>query len=83
MNKIKVEVCYASKDQQRLIALDVDSASSILEVIEQSRIKMVFPEINLAKNKVGIFGKVVKNPGQTIVCSGDRIEIYRPLIKSK
>ena len=37
-----------------------------------------FPEIDLAQNKVGIFGKVCKL-GQGLR-PGDRVEIYRPLI---
>ena len=37
-----------------------------------------FPEIDLAKNKVGIFSKLVKL--DETVRDKDRVEIYRPLI---
>ena len=37
-----------------------------------------FPEIDLATNKVGIFGKAAAL--SATLTEGDRIEIYRPLI---
>ena len=37
-----------------------------------------FPEIDLAVNKIGVFGKVVKL--DRVLETGDRVEIYRPLI---
>jgi putative ubiquitin-RnfH superfamily antitoxin RatB of RatAB toxin-antitoxin module len=83
MSTIKVEVCYASVHEQKLISLNVLSGSSVIEVIEQSKIKNLFPEINLEKNKVGIFGKVLRSPEMCQLRSGDRIEIYRPLIKKQ
>jgi len=51
---------------------------TVQEAIEQSNILERFPEINLAVNKVGIFGKGVKL--DSLPVAGDRIEIYRPLI---
>ncbi len=82
MSTIKVEVCYASVHEQKLILLNVPSGSSVFEAIEQSKIRNLFPEINLEKNKVGIFGKVLRNPETCQLRSGDRIEIYRPLLKN-
>ena len=38
---------------------------------------MVFNEISLSTNQVGVFGEVVSL--DQIVAAGDRIEIYRPL----
>lgn len=37
-----------------------------------------FPEIDLTKNQLGIFGKLTKN--DTPLRHLDRVEIYRPLI---
>ena len=37
-----------------------------------------YPEIDLAANKLGIFGKLAK--ADTVLRDRDRIEIYRPLI---
>jgi len=76
--KIPVEVAYALPDRQVILALDVAADASIEAVIRASGILAQFPEIDLASNKVGVFGKLGKltdtlNPG-------DRVEIYRPLI---
>ena len=37
-----------------------------------------FPQIDLNDNKVGVFGKLTKLDAE--LRSGDRVEIYRPLI---
>ena len=50
----------------------------IWDAIEASGVLEKYPEIDLAKNKVGIFAKLVKLDGP--LRDQDRIEIYRPLI---
>jgi putative ubiquitin-RnfH superfamily antitoxin RatB of RatAB toxin-antitoxin module len=75
---ITVEVVYATLEEQVLEQLQVPADASVESVIRQSGLLQRFPEIDLATNKVGIFGKVTTlaaTPGD-----GDRIEIYRPLI---
>ena len=37
-----------------------------------------YPEIDLKKNKIGVFAKLAK--ADTVLRDRDRIEIYRPLI---
>jgi len=76
--RIAVEVAYAREDEQALLALEADGGLTVREAIERSGIRRRFPEIDLAKNKVGIFGKLVKL--DQVLESGDRVEIYRPLI---
>lgn len=75
---IKVEVAYARPDTQVIIPLQVKDGATIREAIEQSGILDSFPEIDLAKNKVGIFGKLSKM--DAVLREKDRVEIYRPLI---
>jgi putative ubiquitin-RnfH superfamily antitoxin RatB of RatAB toxin-antitoxin module len=48
------------------------------EAIAASGVKESFPEIDLALNKVGVFGKLTKLSAS--LRERDRIEIYRPLI---
>lgn len=74
---ISVEVAFAENQQQKTIQLSVPSSSCIAEVIRRSGILSDFPQIDLTKNKVGIFGKLRALDSQ--VAKGDRIEIYRPL----
>jgi putative ubiquitin-RnfH superfamily antitoxin RatB of RatAB toxin-antitoxin module len=75
---ITVEVAYARPDQQQIIRLQVAPGCTIQDAIEQSGMLDQYPEIQLANNKVGIFGKL--NSLQTALREGDRVEIYRPLL---
>ncbi|AUD79455.1 RnfH family protein [Kangiella profundi] len=77
-DKIKVEVCYALPEKQTLLSLEVNSGDTIESIIQQSGILELYPEIDLAENKVGIFSKLAKLTDT--LHAGDRIEIYRPLI---
>lgn len=60
------------------MALDVPADASIADVIAQSGLLEQFPEIDLGRNKVGVFGKLGKLTDT--LYAGDRVEIYRPLI---
>ena len=77
-DKLKVEVCYALPEKQTLLQLEVELGSTIEDVIQQSGILELHPEIDLKNNKVGIFSKLSKL-GDTLH-EGDRVEIYRPLL---
>lgn len=78
MNKIRIEVAYASQQEQKLISLSVPAGTTIAAAIEQSGIVDLFPEIDMTKNKVGVFSQM--RSLDELVNDGDRIEIYRPLI---
>lgn len=75
---MKVEVAYARPDQQLILEVMLPEGSSIEQAIEQSGILQRFPEIDLAVNKLGVFGKLSKKTAE--LKAGDRVEIYRPLI---
>jgi putative ubiquitin-RnfH superfamily antitoxin RatB of RatAB toxin-antitoxin module len=77
-SKITVEVAYARSDEQVILELKVEPQATVEEIIRRSGILERFPEIDLASNKVGIFGKPVKL--EASARDRDRIEIYRPLI---
>ena len=76
--QINIVVCYASMHAQSSLSVTVNADSDILSAIQQSGILTLFPEINLTKQKVGIFGKQKQLTDK--VQAGDRIEIYRPLL---
>lgn len=76
--QIAVEVAYALPQRQTLLSLSVAVDSTVQQVIENSGILQTHPEIDLNKNKVGIWSRTVKLAER--VRAGDRIEIYRPLI---
>lgn len=77
-DQINIEVAYALPDEQTIIPLQVDKNISINDAIIQSKILEKYTDIDLKKQKIGIFGKVIKKG--TRLYAGDRIEIYRPLI---
>ena len=77
-NKILVEVAYAKPEVQVIIPLYVDDGTTLEQAIELSGLLGEFPEIDLDKNKVGIFSKIAKK--DTVLREKDRVEIYRPLI---
>lgn len=79
-SRIKVEVAYALASQQKVLSVEVDKGTTLLDAARKSGISDYFPEINLDDAKLGIFGKLVPNPAVQTVRPGDRIEIYRPLI---
>ena len=76
---IKVEVAYARPDTQLILKVEASPQASVEEIIKASGIMDKFPEIDLAENKVGIFGKLTKLNSSGLR-DGDRIEIYRKLI---
>jgi uncharacterized protein len=75
---IEVEVVYALPSQQILAKLKVPSDTTLEQVIQLSGITKNFPEIDLSRNRIGIFGKLAQKG--TIVRPRDRIEIYRTLL---
>lgn len=78
MPELNVQVAYALPAETTLLDLRVGSEATVREAIERSGILAQHPEIDLAKNKIGIFGKLVKL--DSALHDRDRIEIYRPLI---
>lgn len=75
---IVVEVAYAEPETQAVIPLTVDEGTTLEQAIHQSGVLEMFPGIDLAVNRVGVFGKLAK-PAQ-VLRERDRVEIYRKLI---
>ena len=76
--QISVEVVYALPHKQELVLVTLAAGSTVEQAIERSGILEKYPEIDLLKNKLGVFAKLVK-PEATLR-NRDRVEIYRPLI---
>jgi len=75
---INVEVIYALPEQQPLLRVQLAEGATVEDAIRQSGVLDAFPDIDLARNKVGIFSKLVKL--DETLRDKDRVEIYRPLI---
>ena len=73
-----IEVIYPLPSKQVMYSVRIPAGSTVREAIEASGILEKHPEIDLAKNKIGVFAKLVK--ADAVLRDHDRIEIYRPLI---
>jgi len=77
-DKLTVEVAYARPDHVHVLTVAVAAGASIRQVIIQSGLLDQCPEIDLNRNKVGIFGEICT--ADTPVRDHCRVEIYRPLL---
>ncbi len=77
MARISIEVAYALPEEQEVIPLDVEQGTTLIEAVMLSRIADHFPQIDVEKDKMGIYGKIV--PRETVLREHDRVEIYRPI----
>ena len=77
-DEIHVELVYALSDRQSQVRIQIGDGASVEDAIHASGLLEAFPEIDLSRNKVGIFSKLVKLDEK--VRDKDRVEIYRPLI---
>ncbi len=76
--KINIEVVYALPTEQTLLYLEQPAGVTVAEAIQSSGVLQKHPEIDLDKNKLGIFGKLTK--ADAVLRDKDRVEIYRPLL---
>ena len=76
--KIAVEVAYALPQKQYLQRVMLDEGATVEQAIQASGLLTLRDDIDLAKNKVGIYSRPAKL--DDVVHDGDRVEIYRPLI---
>ncbi len=77
---ITVEVVYALADRQTLVTLTVHAGATVREAVAVSGLASAYPDRSARSRKTamfGIFGRHVSP--DTVLHSGDRIEIYRPL----
>jgi putative ubiquitin-RnfH superfamily antitoxin RatB of RatAB toxin-antitoxin module len=75
---LSVEVCYALPGRAELVRLRLPAGSTLQQALEASGLLAKYPEIDLRKNKFGIYAKLSKP--DAVLRDRDRVEIYRPLI---
>jgi len=76
--QLSIDVCYALPDEQTLIPVQLPAGATVRDAIVASGVLARHPEIDLAKLKVGVYGKL--RPLDAELADQDRVEIYRPLI---
>lgn len=75
---VTVEVAYALPEKQELIRLKLMAGTTAGQAIVASGLLDKYPEIDLDRNRIGIYGKLVNL--DAVLRDSDRVEIYRPLI---
>jgi putative ubiquitin-RnfH superfamily antitoxin RatB of RatAB toxin-antitoxin module len=74
---MKVQVVYATPQRQTVLAVELPDGATVQQALDKSGILGRCPEIDLATQKVGIYGKVTAL--DAALEDGARIEIYRPI----
>ncbi len=75
---LQIEVVYGVPDKQTILVITIAPNTSVEQAIIESGILALYKEIDLSKNKVGIWNRAAKLTDE--LEDGDRIEIYRPLL---
>ncbi|OQP30255.1 RnfH family protein [Pantoea latae] len=78
MPEISVEVVYALPEKQYQRVVTLEEGSTVEQAIVASGLLELRRDIDLSRNKVGVFSRPVKLGD--MLQEGDRVEIYRPLI---
>lgn len=76
-SRITVEVAYATPETQAIERVELGAGATVAQAIGASGLLARFPDIDLARQAVGVFGSRVRL-GDALA-DGDRVEIYRPV----
>ena len=74
---ITVEVVYVTNDKQIILEAQVPRGANIEDAVVLSGLLEQCSEVDLAKNKFGLYGMI--KPLSETLTDGDRVEIYRPV----
>jgi len=74
---MQIGVAYSEPSNQIWLTIEVPDETTVQAAIERSGVLRMFPGIDLALQKVGVFGRLVKL--DAVLRAGDRVEIYRPI----
>jgi hypothetical protein len=74
---MQIGVAYSEPGQQIWLNIEVPDGATAAEAIERSGIRRMFPHLDLATQKIGVFGRLVKPDAP--LKPGDRVEIYRAI----
>lgn len=74
---LAIEVACALPQRQAVLAMTVAPGTTAREAVRASGIAVRFPEIDVARCALGVWGEAVDDSRR--LEDGDRVEIYRPL----
>jgi len=73
---MKLSVAYAAGSKSFRQAFELEATVTAEQAIHHSKLLSEFPDLDIKKLKIGIFGKVCKNTHP--LEEGDRVEVYEP-----
>jgi len=77
---VAIEVVFVVPEKEEVIQVEVPSGTLIRDAVRLSCIESLFPSYDLSALSVGVWGEV--KPQAYVVQSGDRVQIYRALIRN-
>jgi putative ubiquitin-RnfH superfamily antitoxin RatB of RatAB toxin-antitoxin module len=78
MAGLRIEVVYALPGGEDAVTLRLARGATAGDAVRASGVLERHPEIDLARQQIGIYGRVVA--AQAALADGDRVEVYRPLV---
>lgn len=75
--ELRVEVVYALPSAADATRVSLPAPATLRDAIDASGVLERHPEIDLARQRCGVFGK--RRPLEALLSDGDRVEIYRRL----
>ncbi|MCQ4346786.1 RnfH family protein [Pseudomonas stutzeri] len=75
---MRIAVVYAAPQPLQL-SCQLAEGATVAEAIEASGLLRFCPEVDLKRNKVGVFGKFVKLDSP--LSEGDRVEVYQRITR--
>ena len=76
---MQVSIAYVGPMNRTWLELQVEEECTVSDALARSGLLDRYPEIDLKRMKVGIYGKFTKL--DSLLREGDRVEIYRPIIR--
>ena len=72
---IQVQVVYALPARQDIVTIELPEGATAVQAVEASGLMQKYPDIDLARNKLGVFAKLVKADAQAvlIIASGSAV----------
>lgn len=78
---LAVEVVFAAPDKQWLISLEVPAGTCARAAVLLSGLAAEVADLDLAQAPLGIFGESLSDPEHYVLQAGERVEIYRALLR--
>ncbi len=76
---LQIEVVFALPEKQHLTVVSVPAGTTVGEAVEAAGIADKFPDVDVETLPTGIWGRPASR--QAAVKEGDRVELYRPLLR--